>query len=301
MRRIQQIFLFASLFGSACAWAASVSKSDATTSDRLLRRVRAPREVVDLQGEWHFFRVPAKVCGEEPVPMINGKEYRRKLYEYAAIPTNAAWQTERTPFVELNDPRDHLVVKRLFPAPKLGARRAILTFESIEDAFVLTLNGHDYSHLEKPAYGLTTAFDVTDAIREGENEVSVDFRFVDFPDCKFLSRRGGSDEIWGKTRGIRGPVQIEFVESVFISDVFVKTTVDGGTRLEAEVTITNTTDTAVPIVLKGEVDGVKMSERAEIPANAARIVEDRRSVSDGASLDARHAQSLQSRPAAGAR
>lgn len=272
MQRVRRLFLFATLCGSACAWAASVPKSDATSSNRLLRRVQAPREVVDLQGEWLFSRAPAKMCGEEPVPMINGKEYKRKLYEYAPIPTNAVWQAVRTPFVELNDSRDHLVVKRRFVAPKVGARRAILTFESIEDAFVLTLNGREYSHLEKPAYGLTTVFDLTDAVREGENEISVDFRFVDFPDCKFLSRRGGSEEIWGKTRGIRGPVQLEFVEPVFISDVFVKTTVEGGTRLEAEVSITNTTDAAVSIVLTGEVDGVKMSERAEIPANAVRIV-----------------------------
>ena len=68
-----------------------VASGDATVSDRLLRRVQAPREVVDLQGEWLFARALAKVCGEEPIPMINGKDYKRKLYEYAAIPTNAAW------------------------------------------------------------------------------------------------------------------------------------------------------------------------------------------------------------------
>ena len=53
-----------------------VASGDATVSDRLLRRVQAPREVVDLQGEWLFARALAKVCGEEPIPMINGKDYK---------------------------------------------------------------------------------------------------------------------------------------------------------------------------------------------------------------------------------
>ena len=76
MQRILRLFLFAALCVPACAWTASVPKSDSTTSDRLLRRVQAPREVVDLQGEWLFARALAKVCGEEPIPMINGKDYK---------------------------------------------------------------------------------------------------------------------------------------------------------------------------------------------------------------------------------
>ena len=233
------------MFGAAMAAPrVQVPCTEGYRADRLMRTIVAPREVVDLQGTWLTAHTACKQTGKDEIVLLNGKMREVKVLTSAEPDGETVWSPVESPFVEGLSHVSCLWAKRTFVAPKLGDRRALLRFESIEDGFTVFVNGKAYSQTAEPGYGLSWVRDITEAVKEGENEIVISFPWIDFPNAKFLSRRGGSEKVWVSTRGIRGPVQVDLVNPVHVTDVFVKTFVEGGRRMEVEVCVTNCSEVA---------------------------------------------------------
>ena len=245
-------------------------------SDRLMRTIVAPREAVDLQGTWLTAHTACKQAGKDEIVLLNGKMREVKVLTSDEPDEKTVWSPTEVPFVEQMSRSSRLWAKRTFVAPKLGERRALLRFESIEDGFTVFVNGKAYPQTDEPGYALSWVRDVTEAVKEGENEIVISFPWIDFPNDKHLSRRGGSDEIWGSTRGIRGPVQVEFVNPVHVTDVFVKTFVEGGKRMEVEVSVTNAStrsaEAFVEAKVKGEGEQWKVSDSVKLGSGEGKVV-----------------------------
>lgn len=245
-------------------------------SDRLMRTIVAPREAIDLQGTWLTAHTACKQTDTEKIELLNGKTYERKVMTTAEPDEKTVWLPAESPFVEGLLRGSCLWAKRTFVVPKLGERRALLRFESVEDGFTVFVNGKAYPQTAEPGYGLSWVRDITEALKEGENEIVISFPWIDFPNAKCLSRRGGAECAYGSTRGVRGPVQVEFVDPVHVTDVFVKTFVEGGRRMEVEVSVTNAStrsaEAFVEAKVKGEGEQWKVSDSVRLGAGEGKVV-----------------------------
>ena len=148
-------------------------------ADRLMRTIVAPREAIDLQGTWLTAHTACKQTDTEKIELLNGKTYERKVMTSDEPDEKAVWSPAESPFVEGLSRGSCLWAKRTFTAPKLGGRRALLRFESIEDGFTVFVNGKAYPQTAEPGYGLSWVRDITEAVKPLLKETKCTLTFTD--------------------------------------------------------------------------------------------------------------------------
>ena len=242
----------------------------AETTDRLARRVVAPREAIDLQCAWTFGNVPSAQAGV----VTNGQGKTTQLWTPRKYDETTKWERKDIPLTDsLGAANRSNWARRTFDVPEaLAGKRATLKFELISDTFTVYVNDRAYQQ-DTPVYGVPYELDVTDALKRGANTLEIHFYYTPLDNHYYLSNRGDQ-------RGVQGPVQIEFTDAVYIDDVFVKTFVVNGRKIVTDVTVKNTSSDAVQLALSGtvcELGGAKAVSLAaggefEVGANASKTV-----------------------------
>ena len=236
-------------------------------TDRLTRRILAPREVVDLQGDWSItWGKSLKVRVEtNQVKSVGGRfrQVPRNLFSHQAPKDDAEWFGVKAPYVEGENSQRNLWMRKSVVLPKLNGRRVLVRFENIQESVDLFVNGKVWRHPE-PTYGLEIVYDITDAVREGANEILLNFYTCHWLESEYLSRRSTE-------RGLKGPAQVEIVNEAYVEDVFVKTFVVGGKRIEAEVSVRNAGCRLVDLEIKGEIASLHGKAMKAVEPVAATI------------------------------
>ena len=222
-----------------CLFFALAGIAPAFAQGPILRHVVNPRRVIVLDGPWR-----SADGGTVTFPHCIG-----------SIETNRVWSFTRE--VE-------------FPA-EVDGMRAFLRFERAGDRIEVEANGIGCGAAEP--YGLPLSCEITKGARPGRNEIKVSFSSGE--------RRWGEHltGISEKNMGSTGPMYLEFVPQVSVSDVFVKTFVVGGKKAEIEIGLENAGAEKVSVEIGGKIsdgislDGVEVGgSRAEIAAGGCQKV-----------------------------
>lgn len=255
------------LFAAVAAFA-----DDASKLKPIVHHVAAPREYVDLGGEWEWGQYPNAV---ERYTDANGKKRKRitepavaeavagiKQWKKALVPgTLGLWGDEKDAYM-----------RRTFEVPSAWiGRRMKLHFELAYQTFTVVVNGIDCGFYRR--WGVPTDVDVTKAVKAGKNEIVV------------VLREDGERHTWedgaltpkagwgGGLNGIQRPVHLEVMDKVYVADVIQSAVVNptnaAGNVFNAIVVVRNDTDAAREVEVKAEVKGewIAAPQKVTVPAH----------------------------------
>ena len=243
---------------------------------------------VAMRTEWGEKVTPENAWREYPRPALRRENWTNLngLWDYAVTPkTDSAPPREKwdgkilVPFaieaplsgVERRfTPEDALWYRRTFEATKKEGNRLLLNFEAVDYQSTVWVN--DVEVGSNTGGNLPFSFDITDAVKDGENTLLV--RVTDATDTAYqlhgkqvLNPRG----IWyTPVSGIWQTVWMEEVPTDWINEFNYHTRPDGGIDLLIEVTGSEETiPTKVVASLDGKTvfsyEGVQVPQRIEIP------------------------------------
>ena len=256
------------LFAAVAAFA-----DDASKLKPIVHHIAAPREYVDLGGEWEMAKYPNKV---ETYKDADGKDARRIIDPALSevLAKAQKWTKVTVPGIhEPGNDKQNVYLKRTVDIP--GAwigRRLKLHFERNYQTFLVAVNGVDCGKYR--TWGVPTDVDITKGVKAGANEIVVtiwnDGARRDWKSaCDW--RPGWSD---GQC-GIRLPVHLEVMDKVYIADVIQSAVVNptnaAGNVFNAIVVVKNDTDAAREVEVKAEVKGewTAAPQKVTVPAHGA--------------------------------
>ncbi len=154
------------------------------------------------------------------------------------------------------------------PEPLKG-RRLYLDFDGAMTAYTVTVNGFTLGTFDG---GYTpSSFDLTDALRDGENLLQVSLDSSERPD---IPPNGGLVD-YLTFGGIYREVSLRYVEPVHIQDVFARTldVLSGEPVAEIDVTVRNLSDRAASVDVAISIGDMESgSVKAQVPANDHIVV-----------------------------
>ena len=258
--------------GLAGAAVAAGADSGRSRLAPIVHHIAAPREYVDLCGEWEWGHYPNAV---ERYTDANGKK-RKRITEPAVAEAVAGIKTWKKTLVPgtlglWGDEKD-AYMRRTFevPAAWIG-KRMKLHFELAYQTFTVVVNGIDCGFYRR--WGVPTDVDVTKAVKAGKNEIVV------------VLREDGERHTWedgaltpkpgwdGGLNGIQRPVHLEVMDKVYIADVIQSAVVNptnaAGNVFNAIVVVRNDTDAAREVEVKAEVKGewIAAPQKVTVPAH----------------------------------
>jgi len=202
-----------------------------------------------LNGNWRFMLVPYPDATPEG---FEAEEFDASEWDTIPVPSN--WQMhgyDRPQYTNINYPYpmdppfvpdDNPVglYRRAFVVPEawLG-RRIYLTFEGVNSAFYLWVNGHRVGYSQ--GSHMPAEFDITPYTRLGGNVVAV--QVFKWSDASYLE-----DQDFWRLSGIFRDVYLTARSDVYLRDVFVRTPLDAEYRdatLEVDVSVRNAGDAPV--------------------------------------------------------
>jgi beta-galactosidase/beta-glucuronidase len=208
----------------------------ASAADALTRERGLSPWFALLNGNWDFaiFRSPLEV----PPPSGYGS------IAWASMRVPGAWQRQgygrphytnivypfspEPPYVPAENPTG--LYRRAFSLPESWAgRRIVLGFEGVESAFSVMINGAEVGFSKGSR--LLAEFDVTEALRPGENEIAV--MVVQWSDGSYLE----DQDMWWLA-GIIRDAHLTALPPDGLRDIFVRPSApdaDGNARLEIEL------------------------------------------------------------------
>ncbi len=199
-----------------------------------LARALAPREAVDLVGEWETRRIP------------------RAPEKGAAL---ADWVTVRVPHVYdlRSNWRDICQYRRKATLPSVRGRRVSLHVGVFNSDAEISING---KVVAKSVYPIPAVYDVTEAIRDGENDFALSFRLGQEDGMAGIVPRHAVWAVWEHV-GLSAPIWLEYHDAVSVNDVAIDTKVTPEKVFTAKVEVTNATDAAQKVVVRGWLRPVK--------------------------------------------
>ena len=223
-----------------------------------LGRALAPREAIDLVGEWQTRRIP------------------RSPEKDAAL---ADWSTVRIPHVYdlRSNWRDICQYQRKVTLPSRKGRRVSLHVGVFNSDAEISVNGQVVA---KSVYPVPAVYDVTDAIRDGENDFFLSFRLgQDDKETRGIVPRHAVWAVWEHV-GLSGPIWLEYHDPISVSDVAIETKVIPQKVFTAKVEVTNATDVAQKVWVRGWLKGVTEAGAGEecaaqmvtVPARGSVVV-----------------------------
>lgn len=194
----------------------------------LIRDYKASPWVIDLNGEWEFSLVPT------PQAVPDGfwnDEYDTTGWGIIPVPSNWTMQgfdkpiytnvqmpiPNTPPYVPQDDNPTGLYRRNfMVPANWLG-RRIILSFDGVESAFYLWINGQKVGYSQGSR--LPAEFDITGYVNAGENLIAA--QVIRWSDGSFLE-----DQDHWRMAGIYRDVTLYSLPEIHIWDVFAKPVLD---------------------------------------------------------------------------
>lgn len=246
-------------FGALCVCAALCRAADPEMDKPLLRHIVAPREAIDLCGEW---------------------DYHHGLKTDKFTDAGLKWTKTTVPgrlwFNIWDKPpqRSDAMYRRTFTLTKdQAAKHAELFFEqACYDTYVY-VNGHEAYR----SYDWCTPFrvDVTRFVKEGENTLEV--RCFIAPDSDYSHDGKDAPNVagwyWGGWTGIVRPVHLELSDPVHVVWARVEPRVVGGKVLAVSVCVTNASAHSAEAFVKAKVEGEQWSVDSPVELGAGKAKE----------------------------
>lgn len=219
-----------------------------------LHSVLAPRTAIDLCGAWEWRQVPHPRYARRG----KGPEWR-----VVSVPWNAVMK---------NDFRTIEHYRRRVSVPPFAGKRAELHFDGLPGTTTIRLNGR---LVATNWYPIACAYDVTDYLVPGENELYLEMSMFDIPPL-YKSRQsvrpGDPSYVLAGAFGLNRPLWLEFHDPVAVADATVRTFVEPKQVLTAEVVLTNGTDRIRRVNLIASVPDWSRSCVVDLPPLMSRTV-----------------------------
>lgn len=194
----------------------------------LLEHIASPRLAIDLGGIWQLaFGLDKQAAFPDSLDdslsvLVPG--------EHASLINSVARSNHRAWFFR----------EVMIPADWAG-KRVVIHCERVTDQCDILVNGQNVGHSDEGI--LPFAMDITHAIKPGQsNRIAIGVLSTRTTGTDGTHRPVGWPWFYQLFNGIPLPVHLEAHADVFVSDVVVQTTLEGGARLTTQLTLNNTSD-----------------------------------------------------------
>ncbi len=239
----------------------------------LLGHIVQPRTAIDLCGEWDYAKVK---CTAEKYPDPKNPEKQLTRWNRTDVTDFSAlkWEKVVLPWgMRAMSGQEYHYFRRTVELPQdVAGKRVLFKAEYIMDTYSLIVNGVRFPSVSP--FEMPWSNDITSAVKPGANEivieVSNDFGRRAWKDSPF-QHQWALAGYWGVAR----PVHLEIINPVAILYTAVWTKVTPEKVFTARVTVTNTTDKAVEVVLSGSVESGEWrveSGVVQIPAKGSKEI-----------------------------
>ncbi len=235
----------------------------------LLHHLSAPRQVMDLCGEWEQATIKntrvtttnsvgeAVTHWEEPV--FNAQ---KSVWTQALVPA----------LMRYNDGSVTHFFKRTFDLSETFAgKRIVLKMEQVQDAFTVWVNEEKFEGW--PTFGLQAELDVTQVLKSGTNSILIRVANEEPNRNPREWLRGLASWNEWDCFGLCRPLYLEMSDFVYVSDVAVETKVEPEKAFHARVWLKNETDRSRRVVWSAEVKGFWTLPGKEVEIPAKSVVE----------------------------
>lgn len=217
----------------------------------LLHHLAAPRQVVDLCGEWEQATIKNK-------RVETTESQGRKVIHWEEPAFNAqtsVWTKVRVPaLMPYNNGSLTHFFRRSFDLPESSAgKRVVLKMEQVQDAFTVWVNGREFSGW--PTFGLHADLDVSEAVHPGINAILIRVANEE-------PNRNSRECMCGLVSwndwdcfGLCRPLYLEISDRVYVGDLAIDTKVEPEKVFNVRVWLKNETDKPRHVVLNAEVKG----------------------------------------------